>query len=768
MFKNYIKIAIRNLLKYKGYSFINILGLAIGITVFIFIMIFVNYEFSADKFHENYDRIYRVERQEKFGITGITSLQLMMDNIPDIENGTRLMRYRGNIKYKENKIKSMPIFVDSTFFSIFSFEAVTGDLQTVLDDPGAIVLTESFSKKVFGDEDPIGKTVSFFMLNLTVKAVVKDLENRTLLWAREAFIPFVNLKELGEDFENHWWGNYETYIVLPSKMTLEQFQPKLNACNNLMRQLVDENFPDHYLRPLKELYFERGKYDHSFHGNILTVKIFLASAILIILIACINFVNLSTARAILRAKEIGVRKIVGAKKKNLIFQFLGESIIICLITGVLAAILIEIFYPKISDFFQINYPINTLLNIVLYIVSLTLLGIIAGIYPAFHLAFCFPINVLSTESHKGRKGIIFRKLLTIFQFTISIILITGTIIVFKQLGYIRTKDLGFDKEQIISFRIPGEAREKRDVFKQELLKIPGVKNISYIYTVPGRVVLQWGYTDEEENTTWFRCLPTDPEFVNLYGIEIVHGRNFDWDLETDRGNFLVNEAFVKEMGWDEPVGHELYQGTTVIGVVKDFIYRSLHFEIEPLIINFDWGNTFSVNLKVESKNFEQIISQVQKKYEEYDIENPFEYFFLDDDFNILYREDIRFGKIFGFFSGLSIFVACLGLVGLASFMTTQRTKEIGVRKVLGSSVKGIVFLLTKDFSKNVLYASIIAWFTAYYIMNKWLQNFAFRTKLDWWIFILSGLTALIIALLTVSFQTIKAANTNPVEALKYE
>jgi len=768
MFKNYIKIALRNLIKYKGYSFINILGLAIGITVFILIMIYVQFELNADKFHENYERIYRVERQEKFGITGITSLQLMMDNIPDIENGTRLMRYRGNLEYKEQKLKSMPIFVDSTFFDIFSFEAKTGDLNTVLDDRSAIVLTESFSRKLFGEEDPMGKTVSFFSLDLIVKAIVKTPENRTLLWARDAFIPFLNLKTLGENFENDWWGNYETYIVLPPFMTLEQFQPKLDEMNVLLKELIHENFPDHYLRPLAELYFERGKYDHSFHGNILTVKIFLASAILIILIACINFVNLSTARAILRAKEIGIRKMVGARKNNLIFQFLGESIIICLITGILAAILIEIFYPHISVFFQINYLINSFKNIVLYIVSLITLGIIAGIYPAFYLASCFPIDALTKESHKGQKGIIFRKLLTIFQFTISIILITGTIIVIKQLDFIRTKDLGFDKKQIISFRIPGEARDKKDVLKQELLKIPGIKNLTYIYTVPGRVVLQWGYTDPEGNLHEFRTIPTDPEFVNLYGIEILQGRNFDWELETDKDNFLVNEAFVKEMGWEETVGHELFEGTTVIGVVEDFIYRTLHNEIEPLIIGFDWGNTFSVNLKVESRNFEQIISQVQEKYEEYDTENPFEYFFLDDDFNLLYREEIRFGKIFGFFSGLSIFVACLGLIGLASFMTAQRTKEIGVRKVLGSSVKRIVFLLTKDFSKNVLYASIIAWFIAYYVMDKWLQNFAYRTKMDWWIFILSGLTALIIALLTVSFQTIRAANANPVDALKYE
>jgi len=598
MFKNYIKIAFRNLIKYKGYSFINILGLSIGITVFILIIIFVQFELNADKYHENYDRIYRVERQEKFGITGITTLQLMMDQIPDIETGTRLMRYRGNLKYKEQKIKSMPIFVDSTFFDIFSFEAISGDLFSVLDDPDAIVLTESFSNKMFGDENPIGKTISFFSLDLTVKAVIKVPENRTLLWARDAIIPFTNLKALGENFENHWWGNYETYLVLPPEMTQEQFQPNLDECNKFMKELIDENFPDHYLRPLKELYFERGKYDHSSHGNILTVKIFFASAILIILIAGINFINLSTSRAILRAKEIGIRKIVGARKRNLVFQFLGESILICLITGFFSVILIEIFYPQVSKFFQLNYQINTTANILLYFSSLILLGIIAGIYPSLYLASCFPIEVLSNKFSKGRKGIIFRKILTIFQFTISIILISGTIIIVKQLGYIRPKNLGFQKEQIINFRIPGKAKDKKDVFKQELMKISGIRNVSYNYTVPGRVVLQWGYTDADGNVHEFRCLPTDPEFVNIFGIEIIQGRNFDWNLETDRNNFLVNETFVKEMGWDEPVGHELYPETIVIGVVKDFIFRSLHFEIEPLIIDFDWDNTYSVSLNL--------------------------------------------------------------------------------------------------------------------------------------------------------------------------
>jgi len=769
MLKNYLKTALRRLLKYRLHSIINILGLAIGISVFLIIMIYVFYEISADEFHQNYTRIYRVDLNEKFGITSITLMQRILDGVPELENGTRLMPYSGKVEYNENRIDSRLTFVDSTFFDIFSFEPLIGDLTSALNDPNSIVLLESFAEKLFGDDYPIGKEIQFFMLNLTVRAVVKDPQHRTQLWAREGFVPFINLKTLGEDFENDWWGNYVTYLLFPENCDHPQLIKKVESYIEELKKIIHENYPSYILRPFSKLYFEQGKYDHSVHGNLQSVRIFLASAFIIILIACINFINLSTSRAILRAKEIGIRKIVGADRKSVILQFLIESVLTCIISGIFAVILIQIFYPQLSIFFRINYQLNTFLNYLIFGLFLLLIGIVAGIYPAFCLASGVPVEVIKNEYKTGVKGVLFRKILTVIQFSISIILIIGTFIVLQQLYYIRNVDMGFDKEQVMSFSIPPGVRDnKRELFKQELLKIPGVKKVAYIYTVPGRVVLQWGYHDQEGNEYYFRTIPTDPDFVSVYNIDIVAGRNFSWELETDRDNFLVNETFVRQMGWEDPIGRELYEGTQVIGVVEDFIYRSLHNEIEPLIIPFNWDNTYSVNIRVDDKDQVNTINRIQNVYEEFEKENNFEYFFLDDDFNLLYRSEIRFGKIFIFFSTLSIFIACMGLFGLSSFLTYQRTREIGIRKVMGSSVRNIVFILSREFSRNVLLANLLAWPIAYFIMKNWLQNFSFRINLTPLPFIIAGFLAFIIALLTVSFQTIKAANANPIECLRYE
>jgi len=768
MFRNYFKIAIRNIVRKKGFSFINIIGLAIGITVFALIMIYVSGELSADKFHNNIDRVYRVERQEKFGITSIPLMTRIMEAIPEIEKGTRLMPYPGYLKRGDNYTLERFVFVDSSFFEIFSFEAVAGDLTTALDDKNSMIIKESYAKELFGEENPMGKEIIFREESFTITAVLKDLDKKTQVQTSDLMGNFLKLKDFGEDFENDWWGNYVTYIMLPEGMQPNYLQDKLDAFNTEMKGIVHESYPNHWFNPFKDLYFELGKYDHSLHGNILTVKMFLAAALLIILIACINFINLSTARAMIRSREIGVRKVLGANRKNLILQFLGESVLLCVIAGILALVFIEIAYPYFSDFFEMNARIHIAKNYLFFVMGLFLVGLISGIYPAFYLASGVTVEVLRNEQTKGSKGSVFRKILTVFQFALSIILVAGTLIVQKQLNYIQNKDWGFNKDQVISFRQPSECwNEKRETFKQEIDNITGVKEASYTYTTPGRVILQWGYTDPDGVVYNFRTIPTDPSFINVFEIPILMGENWNWELGQEQG-VIVNKAFVEMMGWENPLEETIWGDVPIKGVMKNFVYRTLHFEIEPLLLVYDWEQTYNLSIKLDGSNISSTISLIQEKYNEYDEKDNFDYYFLDDDFERYYRAEIRFGQIFSFFSILAILVACLGLFGLASFLTAQRTKEIGVRKVLGASVSQIIKILSIDFAKWVIIANIIACPVCWCIMNNWLNKFAFRTNIGILVFIISGLLAILIALITVIFHTYRAASSNPVDALKYE
>ena len=731
-------------------------------------MVYVIGELSADKFHKNVERIYRVERQEKFGVTSIPIMERLMNALPEIENGSRLMPYPGNIKHNDELTPTRLVFVDSTFFEIFTFEAVAGDLTTALDDKQSMIIKESYAKELFGDENPVSQEIIFRDESFTITAVLKDLDQKTQLQTSDLMGNFLKLRDFGEDFENDWWGNYVTYIMLPEGMEPAYLQEKLDTFNAEMKEIVHENYPEHWFNPFKDIYFELGKFDYSVHGNILTVKMFLASAILIILIACINFINLSTARAMVRAKEIGVRKVIGANRINLIAQFLGESVLLCIIAGILSLVLIELAYPHFAEFFTLNAKIHSANNYLLFGGGILSIGLLSGIYPAFYLAASIPVEVLRSEQTRGSKGAAFRKILTVFQFAISIILVAGTLIVQKQLHYIQNRDLGFNKEQIVSFRIPSECyNEKRETFKQEILAIAGVKETAYLYTTPGRVILQYGYTDPKGDMYQFRTIPTDPDFIDIFEVPLVMGENWSWELDRHQG-IIVNEAFVEMMSWENPLEEVIWEDVPIKGVMKNFIYRSLHHEIEPLALVYDWDQTYSISVKLDGSDLPTTIKLIEEKYNEFEEENTFDYYFLDDDFEIFYRHEIRFGKIFGFFSLLAILVACLGLFGLTSFLTAQRTKEIGVRKVLGASVSQIIRILSFDFVKWVLLANVIAWPVCWYFMDKWLQKFAFYAQIDVLIFIISGITTLIIALLTVIFHTYKVANANPVEALKYE
>ena len=508
----------------------------------------------------------------------------------------------------------------------------------------------------------------------------------------------------------------------------------------------------------------------------------MAVAFFILLIACVNFVNLSTARASIRAKEVGLRKVVGSSRGHLITQFLGESIFFTLLAFLISVVMVVLFLPSFNTLIEEQltlFGFFDLWMVILLVSGVVLVGIAAGLYPAFYLSAFHPSAILKGEKTKGKKSVLFRRILIVFQFAISVVLIIGTITVFKQLQFMKNKDLGFQKEQVVLFDLKGNARKNQDEFRQKLLQSPYIQQVSFSQGFPGRIYNYESFAREGERHG-FAVFTVDPDYFDVYGLELEQGRLFSWDKKTDMyDKCIMNEAAVQEFGLDSPVGtifnHNRWQASSfprkqveVIGVVKDFHFVSLHEEIEPLVFSWNPGWLWMGNVRLSSLNIQDPLSHIQNIWGEMVPEFPFEFSFLDERFDRQYKRDERFGQIFKYFAGLGIFIAALGLFGLASFMAEQRTKEIGVRKVLGASVGKIIVLLSKEFAKWVVVANVIAWPVAYYIMNKWLENFAYRTQIDGLIFIVSGCLALFVALATVFYQSVRAATSNPVNSLRYE
>jgi putative ABC transport system permease protein len=772
MFSNYLKTALRNIWKHKGFSLINIIGLAVGISVFSLIMFYVHYETNADKYNENYERIYRVNVNEKYGVTSLPLAGYLKEQVPEIENTARLYPYARTYIMQNNEPISCTFCVtDPSIFDIFSLRAVSGDLHTALSDPNSIVLSESFSKKVFGDEDPIGQLLNIEdEYDLTVTAIIEDNTTRSSLVTNDGIISFdFAVQSWKWDDQNWYWNNYVTYLLVNRNVDHADFIAKMDQffLNDEYTSWFDEDqrTTTLYLSPLKDIYFDDSKFDYSLHGNKQTVKIFFASGIFIILIVCINFINLSTAGATKRAKEIGMRKTIGAQKKNILLQFLGESIVICFAASLLAILFIALIFPSLKELFRIHMPIATPVNIIFYFVFVMLLGTLAGLYPALYYTSILPIRAFRGEQIKGNTGAASRKVLTVIQFVVAIFLIIGTIIIYKQLYYISHKDMGFDKDSIVTFTQAGEIKDKQEVFKDALLKNSNIKSVSYTYTKLGYVILQHGL-----DIGTYKFYTADEDFVDTYGIEIVRGRDFLKHSIADSNAILINETAARELDWQgrDPIGLDVIEGLEIVGIMKDFSFRKLQYRIEPFVVHNSPGETHIVNVKITPNNIDETLEFIEKTYKEFVPTEPFSAAFLEDELALLYRAEIRFGKLFKSFTILAIILSCMGMFGLSLFMTEQRTKEIGVRKVLGSSIHQIIVLLSSDFLKWVLLSAVIASPIAYFIMKKWLEGFAYKTEINIWIFIISGLIALFISLITVSFQTFKAANTNPADIIKYE
>lgn len=806
MFRNYFKVAFRNLWKNKGYSAINILGLAIGLATCLLIMIYVVDELSYDKFNKKADRIYRVDGDINFGGThwilavapdpmGAT----LKKDFPQVEQYVRFRNYggfrvkKGNDNVQENSV----IHVDSTLFDVFTLPVIHGDTKTALDDLASVVITEKIAKKYFNTTDAVGKVmVMDDENNYKVSAVIKDISEQSH-FRFDFFVPLNS----EESKQGNWLSNnFNTYIVLKEGSDPKKLESQLNGIVTKYLgpqafQVLNATLDDlkksgghvkYSLTPLTEIHLHSNKTGElGANGSMQYVYIFSAIALFILLIACVNFMNLSTARSSNRAKEVGVRKVLGSNKKNLVSQFLTESVLISFIALILAIGIAQLLLPYFNQlsgkdidmgWFSKPWLLPSLLVLVLIV------GVLAGSYPSFYLSSFQPVTVLKGKLSGGFKRSWLRSSLVVFQFATSVILIVGTIVIYSQLSFIRNKRLGFDREQVMIVQNGFALGDHAKTFRNELKNIKGVENVTMTGFLPtgdnrsDSPLFPEASLNQKAAVsmqTWY----VDENYIPTLKMEMAKGRNFSSQLQTDSSAVIVNEAAAKMLPFADPIGKTLYYLTDmqskevttyqIIGVVKDFNFNSLRDQVTPMVLFFDESRG-SIALRFQTSDISSLISQVQGKWKSIAPNQPFSYTFMDEDFNNIYQSEQRIGKIALSFSVLAILIACLGLFGLVTYAAEQRTKEIGIRKVLGASVSNIVRMLSKDFMKLVVIAMVFAFPLSWYFMNKWLEDFAYRISIDWKVFALAGLAAILIAIITVSFQAIKAAITNPVKNLRTE
>jgi len=809
MLRNYFKIAYRNLVKYKFISFINLFGLTVGLTCCLLILSYILNELSYDRYNKNADNIYRITRSFN-NQEGVVSLTLstvsppfgyyLPTDFPEIRKMTRLLDNGITpLRYKDKLFNEKDVFfADENLFDVFTLKVLKGNPQTALRDPFSIMLTEETAKKYFGDEDPMDKTIRYNnQLELRVTGIYKAFPANTHLHPG-MLVSFNTLRDstiYGEKNLRTNWGNnsFFTYLLLP---------PNYNPKNMVARfpDFVDKRmagqeyigkqaskFTKLDLQKLTDIHlYSHTDYEAEPNGDMSRVYIFSAIALFILLIASINYMNLSTARSVLRAREIGIRKVIGADKKGLILQFISESVLITWVSILLAAVLLYFAMGWLNKVSGLSLTLSILMKwqiIIPLLLSPFVIGIISGIYPAVFMSSFQPVKTLKGLYKTGSSSMSFRKALVVTQFAISIILIITTAIVFQQLNYLQRKSLGFNRDHIVVIPYNSALNERYESFRDELLSSPDMKDISRTSRIPtGRLLDNMGASvlsgdSLVPTTTDIKFVSVDYDFIPTYEIKMAAGRNFSRDFGTDTAGFIINETTVKALGWkssESAIGKDFKYGSVrghIIGVIKDFHFESMHQTIAPIIlVMLPPSNPYFNNLSVKfsGASASRSLAKLENTWKKYLPEVPYEYTFLDENFDKLYEAEQRQGNIFTAFACIAIFIACLGLFGLSAFTISQRIKEIGVRKVLGADTSGIVALLSKDFLKLVLVAALIAFPIAWFAMHNWLKDFAYRVSISAWIFIAAGLAALAIALITVSFQAIKAALSNPVKALRSE
>lgn len=794
MIKNYLRIAFKHLQKQKMFSLINILGLTVGITCCYLIFLFILNEFSYDNFHKSGKDIYRVMRVgnlngEKSDIPYLSPpyATALLNDYPDaIQKAVRVMPDNDLITFNNIAFNEKNIYLaDSNFFQFFDFPLLKGNPATVLREPGSIVLTASAAKKYFGKDDPVGKVMEFNKrLQLKVTGIAADVPVNSHL-NFDMIVPISNLRT------SPWFSQWPVnglfvYVQLnpatdPHKLIslfpqfMDKYMGKFYAENGFKMGLT--------LRPLRDIYFESSTpFDNVKHGNKKTVYIFMCIAALILIIACINFVNLATARATDRSKEVGLRKVLGAVRRQLTGQFIMESILFAAIACILAILLLQVLMPSYNQLLGYKLP-SFWNNSWVYLFSagvILVVGVLAGSYPALLLSSFSPIESLKGKLKVGKKGSFFRKTLVVIQFGISVLLIISVTVILSQMHYVKDKDLGFNKEQSMIIRLDNNAiREQAIRFKNELQQSPSVQSVSLMTGEPGGFHDFYSFEAEgrPNEKLVFNTEFADFEYAKTLVLKIIAGRDFSSQFPTDTvQSVIINRLAASKLGYtpEQAIGKWIRNinkdsaHRTIIGVVEDYHYASLKDPIGPLVIAPNADDRRLALIKLKTNHLPEAIKEIKTIYESAASSYPFEYDFLDERFNQLYKSEARQESIVGIFSAIAIFIACMGLFGLAAFTAVKRTKEIGVRKVLGSSIPNIVMLLSKDLLKPVLLGTLVAVPAGYYVMNKWLQGFAYRIGMHWWMFVAAAMVAVMIALITVSFQAVKAAIANPVKSLRTE
>jgi len=802
MIQNYLKIAWRNILRNKGYAAINIIGLAIGLACCLLIVIYVQNELSYDQYHTNKDRIYRVvhdykevgnvEQHQIWGNAPIGTA--LKSDFPEIEKVVQfsgqvsILLTQGENTFQEERV----FFMDATAFDVFTWKVLAGNPTSALEKAYSVVLTESTAKKYFGNENPIGKTIEGGLAAgradaglYTVTAVIADVPANSH-FTFDALLSMSTFKKARPSiFEQEGWGyvDFYTYFLVSRQFDAVKFQSKIP--DFLKRHHMTDGRYNFHIEPMLQAYMHStADRQPGITGSYQNLYIFAIIGGFILLIASVNFMNLATSRSMERAKEVGVRKAIGANKSDLIIQFMSESLALVFIGALLAIILVLIFLPFMEAFSGKYFTYSSLIDgktLGIFGLATALTGILAAGYPALVLANLKPIKVLKGTFSNSKGGTFLRRGLVVFQFFLSISLIAGTVIVFSQLNQLQRQDLGFQKAQrlVIDYNFDQNVNNNLEAIKTTLAKDKDVLSVTASRTVPGTFFPNAGTEIMSIDGSMSQFAPSlfevDVDFIPNMGIKMAAGRPYSRDFPADTAHSLIiNESAARQWGYSNPqdiIGKPFRQWGkegTVIGVVKDFNYLSLHRKIEPLALRFEPGSSRYLTINVQNINQPETITRIGKIWKELVPNRPFLYSFLDDNFNRQYEADFNFRRLFAAFSGLALFIACLGLLGLVTYTAQQRTKEIGVRKILGASVYNLVLLLSSDFIKLLVISLCIATPISWMVMNKWLDNFAYHIDPKWWMFAFSGISVVCVALITVSFQTFKAAKANPVDSLRNE